>query len=450
MQKIPQSVLKRLRDTAAVPANSHPDADLLTAFAERSLADRERGLVVEHLAACGDCREVVTLALPELETISESTVEKSPGPGWFAWPVVRWGAFAAAVLVVVSVGVLRYTHQRPEQTVAVVRMQERAPELPKAAESSLPAARIGQPAASFGQTSPRQMEARKDAARSVPELMHAPQLQNHRAFASSNSGDQVAGIGSASAARIGSGSGANSTSDQNAAAAGQLTIQAKKFAPEIRQEVAVGRTSETVEVQAGAGRVNTEAGAVDSAENQVAQNQANLPLQGRNVTSLDVVKAKDPVTAAAGPASTAAPMAPPGMPLQTSPALMLRASPRWSISAAGVLRRSFDGGKTWENIIPNGAEKQQAQDAKIAPAGPVFRAVSANGLEIWVGGSASTLFHSADGGNLWTRVAPAEGGTMLTGDILSIEFSDAQHGNITTSTAESWGTSDSGQTWRKQ
>jgi hypothetical protein len=435
MQKIPQSVLKCLRETAAVPANSHPDADLLTAFAERSLADRERGLVMEHLAACGDCREVVTLALPELETISEGTVEKSYGPGWFAWHVLRWSALAAAVLVVASVGVLQYTHRRPEQTVAVVRMQERAPELPKAAESNLPAA------------TPGQLEVRKDAEqKSVPKPRNAPQPKNRRAFASSNRGDQVADLGSGRAAGMGIGSGANIAPDRNASTAGQLNIQSKKFAPEIRQQVAVG----SVEVQAAAGQVNREAGASNGAENQVAQNQANLPLQGRNITSLDVVKAKDPVTTAAGPASASAPIASPGLPLQTSPALMLRASPRWSISRTGVLQRSFDGGKTWENMIPNGPEKQQAQDAKTALAVPVFQAVSAIGLEIWVGGSASTLFHSADGGNLWTRVVPSDGGTMLTGDIVGIEFPDPQHGKITTSTTESWSTSDSGQTWQKQ
>ncbi len=438
MEKIPQSVLKRLREKAAVPANSHPGADLLTAFAERSLADRERGLVMEHLAACGDCREVITLALPELEAISKNSVEKNHGLGWFVWPVLRWGALAAAVLVVASVGVLQYRHQRPERTVAAVRMQERVPDPPKDVESTLPAA------------SARQMEARKDLAqRSAPEPMDAPQSQNHKAFGRLTGGDQVAGIASGNAGVIGGDSRAKIASDQNATAAEQLNIPAKKFAPEIRQQLAKGRTSESVEVQGAAGQVQTEAGAAHAAENQVAQNEADMPLQGRNVTSLDVVKAKDPVTTAAGAATSAAPVAAPGIPLQTSPALMLRASPRWSISSAGVLQRSFDGGRTWENIIPNGAEKQQGPSAKTALALPVFRAVSANGLEIWVGGSASVLFHSADGGNLWTRVAPTEGGTMLTGDIVGIEFSDAQHGNITTSAAESWSTSDSGQTWQK-
>ena len=40
----------------------HPDAELLNAFAERALGERERDQVLIHLAACRRCRQVVTLA----------------------------------------------------------------------------------------------------------------------------------------------------------------------------------------------------------------------------------------------------------------------------------------------------------------------------------------------------------------------------------------------------
>jgi len=33
----------------------HPDADVLTAFGERSLPGAERAVVLDHLAQCGDC-----------------------------------------------------------------------------------------------------------------------------------------------------------------------------------------------------------------------------------------------------------------------------------------------------------------------------------------------------------------------------------------------------------
>jgi photosystem II stability/assembly factor-like uncharacterized protein len=37
----------------------------------------------------------------------------------------------------------------------------------------------------------------------------------------------------------------------------------------------------------------------------------------------------------------------------------------------------------------------------------------------------------------------------LTGDITALEFSDQQHGRITTSTPALWITADDGQTWQK-
>ena len=45
---------------------------------------------------------------------------------------------------------------------------------------------------------------------------------------------------------------------------------------------------------------------------------------------------------------------------------------------------------------------------------------------------------------------PGSGGTFLAGDILTIDFSDAQQGKITTSAPEVWTTTDGGQTWQKQ
>jgi photosystem II stability/assembly factor-like uncharacterized protein len=69
---------------------------------------------------------------------------------------------------------------------------------------------------------------------------------------------------------------------------------------------------------------------------------------------------------------------------------------------------------------------------------------------VWVGGAAGMLYHSADSGNHWNRVTPSDGSVGLTGEIVSIEFSDPQHGRISTSNSELWVTSDSAQSWQKQ
>ena len=78
MQNVPKIVRERLK--AATPAVDHPDADVLTAFAERSLPKREQGVVLEHLARCGDCRDIVALALPATEPV-EAVGNRSAADG---------------------------------------------------------------------------------------------------------------------------------------------------------------------------------------------------------------------------------------------------------------------------------------------------------------------------------------------------------------------------------
>ena len=48
MEQLPKIVQQRL--SATDKAGVHPDPDLLTAFAERSLTERERVQVLQHLA----------------------------------------------------------------------------------------------------------------------------------------------------------------------------------------------------------------------------------------------------------------------------------------------------------------------------------------------------------------------------------------------------------------
>lgn len=142
--------------------------------------------------------------------------------------------------------------------------------------------------------------------------------------------------------------------------------------------------------------------------------------------------------------------------------------PRWSISPTGGLQCSLDQGSSWQIVDPNPSPasfataevvaksaRSKEKDAnkkalKRDSATPVFRAVSSTGSDVWAGGSAGVLYHSVDAGNHWTRVVPASGGAFLAGDIVGIDFSDPQHGKITTSSPEVWITSDNGQTWQKQ
>src|SRR6266852_4428956 len=106
MKQIPKIVQQRLQATA--PAGVHPDPDLLTAFAEMSLNEHERNQVLQHLGQCADCRQVVSLAMPEI--VAPSAIPaRSP---WLTWPMLRWGALAACVVVVSAAVTLHYERRQ--------------------------------------------------------------------------------------------------------------------------------------------------------------------------------------------------------------------------------------------------------------------------------------------------------------------------------------------------
>lgn len=177
------------------------------------------------------------------------------------------------------------------------------------------------------------------------------------------------------------------------------------------------------------------------------------------------------------------------------------------VTAVGGLQRSFDQGSSWQdvnvmaNLISTANGRNVAALSAVAPAGakqnaagansaqpdstkldsaksnsansnsanqnlykkaasprnaapaltPVFRTVTANGGDVWAGGTIGSLYHSVDAGNHWTQVVPTTAaGAALTGDVIRVEFADAQHGTVATSTSETWTTGDGGQTWQKQ
>src|SRR5690242_2297107 len=70
---------KSARDVLAkqTAADPHLSPDLLNAYVEHSLSDEENSVVLSHLAACADCREVVFLAsgVAEAELLAMAQAE---------------------------------------------------------------------------------------------------------------------------------------------------------------------------------------------------------------------------------------------------------------------------------------------------------------------------------------------------------------------------------------
>jgi len=588
MQNVPKIVRERLE--AVAPAVHHPDADALTAFAERSLPERERVVVLEHLASCGDCRDIVALALPATEPL-QATVRPSPG-GWLTWPALRWGFVAAGVVAIASFGLLQYQRRLQPATMAAKQQSrlEVAANEPKksvtpfvagaSTEKVVPAGTSGKKEKLQSPSNPAftdsfdvanaAVDEKKSLARAeavpapVPSpqagrfhgavvagnsLPHGPRLANQwpqqnmiqnqaqaatapNAFAKQQAagGDMSANAGvpttnqnvevSAAApvmATESTGGKARQAQDQPASqplladafggvakakpalpphaisgyvvdptgavvsnaritltpsttggAATTLTnsqgawliaglptgrYKAQAEAPGFKTTVldvnydanhpsipysltlSPGSVSETVEVSSAEAQVQTEGAAIGGpiTNREVSQ----IPMSGRNVTQLTTVS--------------------PGLP------------PRWTINASGALQRSFDQGKSWQRVnvnanalpvtganfapaaaAPRAKDKETDKALKRDASTPTFRAVAATGSDVWAGGSGGALYHSVDAGNHWTRVVPASAGAVLTGDIISLEFTDVEHGKISTSTSEVWTTSDDGQSWQKQ
>ena len=121
MSRLPKSVSERLK--ASVSPVGHPDPDVLTAFSERLLPPHERAVVMEHLARCGECRDIVALALPATESVPE--LASAAHHGWLRWPVLRWGAVAAGILVIASIGIQHY-RERPQTTARLMDRHQTA------------------------------------------------------------------------------------------------------------------------------------------------------------------------------------------------------------------------------------------------------------------------------------------------------------------------------------
>jgi hypothetical protein len=455
VEKLPQFVASRLSKPQA-SAEPHPNADLLTAFAEQLLAGAERASVIEHLARCGDCREVIAIALPELEIELASVPTAGSGFNWLRWPVLSWAALAAGIIAVASIGVVQYQARHNEKIVATAQLQEA----------------IAEPTRAQNQHAQDQ-RAQDQHTQDQPVAAATPKLDSHGTKrepvvpTTESAHPHPRSLSSARKAAVGaSGLGGGLIAQEIPAPSADANTAVVASRP-----AGIGASSQTMEVNSAQAIVNTESPEI-AAQNQIAQNQIDLPLNGRSMTNLDVVKAKNPVPARSSAAQSASPML-------KSEDVSVRTWPQWSVTVAGVLQRSFDEGKTWEPVNPtaiaigsagNNAQVSaapvpyaQPQSAEQKPAANqplqktmtggnpnlLFHAVASFGPEVWAGGSGGALYHTSDGGNLWTRVTPSAAGAALAGDITGIQFPDLQHGTVATSTAELWSTSDNGASWQK-
>jgi hypothetical protein len=450
MTEVPKIVYDRLRAARpertlperTAPEPAHPDADLLTAFAEQALSTAERDGVLGHLALCEDCREAIALALPAEDVGAAPTAEKTeavhatssragaPAPHRliFAWPHLRWAALAAAVVVVAAVLLVRpgklNQEKLPSGNTQIANNLPPTPG-PQGASTPLPSPRA---ATSTGQTAEA---ARADEARPKSELRLSKKLKAGQVATPSfpaESGmllaeNEITDHKMESKEK-------DKEADRVSAAPTTRAWALDSNAP------AIPRTNETVEVTAASAAVQTESSSLNvqmarnsappiakakpapqtetSLQQNVPSNVVEMPLNGRNVASM---------------AKLAAP----------SGAARTRAF-TWTI-AAGVLQRSEDSGQSWQNALR--ADHPLLCYASLA-------------ADIWTGGQAGTLFHSADSGATWFRVQPSISGQQLSSDITHIDMRSGSDVRgpaeivVSTSNNEIWSSADGGKTWEKK
>jgi hypothetical protein len=135
MAEMPDIVLSRLVRKSS-KNSAHPDANLLAAFAERTLLERERAAVIAHLLECADCRECVALAsaVEEEQTVG-TALGASIGVGeWFReW---RWILSSATACCVVATALLHYGEPPARVISAIVSSKNAGPQIVDALKST--------------------------------------------------------------------------------------------------------------------------------------------------------------------------------------------------------------------------------------------------------------------------------------------------------------------------
>jgi len=404
MWGIPRIVLDRLKGrSVGRPDNrrpaidnqqfQHPDANLLAAFLERTLTERERTQVLSHLAECAECREIAALTLPA-EAEAAEPARSHAGSGWSVRPILRWGALAAALGAVVFVAVLRQPSRSGVQT---------------ASNTAPPAimANASQAAQQAPQPLPAQPTTRAATRRAQPKsLESAGEMTKLQKPAPTPLAQRFTGVSPGLEGRA-------------------LTPPKAQLRPPAPPPT-IPPSAQSAEVSAG---LSTDLIHADAQPSAVVERP---PAPAYDKKSL------------AGGAGASTPMRAKALQSRVSANAFrsrlqdtaAKPGALWSISPEGKLQRSEDDGKNWQEV---------GVDDKVE-----FRVIQANGRDIWAGGSGGALYHSSDGGATWTRVNPASGAALATEAIVSISCSssDPQQINVKTASGTHWVSDDGGEHWR--
>lgn len=368
----------------ATSAGPHPDADLLTAFAEGTLLQREKQEVLEHLAACADCREVIAIAASTPTVIGPAAVRLRPARRpiriWLPW------AGIATALLVVSTSILLYQQRAAHQSSTVAKDTiTQAPPLMTA------------PPAQPMSAADQQTQARRDEldrrAKKAPSAAAAPPVP------------AVAIPQSEGSVRVETGKEPSQQAQTNDALQNQLAAS-----PDARnQQQALGEGGNGMRQARNEKDLQS-----NQAMSQSAANQAQAPttVQGNSAAFVQLEPQREMAKAEAGIAGVA--------------------RPHWHINVAGQPERSYGNG-IWQPVLPQESTR--------------MRVISVFGNQVWIGGDHTRLYRSTDDGSVWTLVAlPEKNGTDHS--IVHIRFEAPGTITIEASDGLTWTSHDHGATWK--
>jgi hypothetical protein len=405
-------------------AEPHPDEDVLNAFAENVLLERERGRVMEHLSVCAECREVLMLAtdaMPEATVVQEKMYVLPVRPPSRTW--MPWVGIAAGVLVVGSAVVV---HERELE----VRRQAAGKSVMMAMATPPPAPEQLQPTsnATAQQNEQRQAVVTPAVKGQPGQAAAARAMQGHADQAVTSAAQPedfkkapVTAAKSLKSMQSQYGGLPLDGVDRTAPAGGME----QKAVPQSQAPQPAAQTAATAQL-------NAVTGVASNGSVEVANAPPQIATQDDQLHGTSSARAKPSAAPAYSNAAQAPALAGVGAAGSLAGFSGRIARAHWRIDDAGRAERSLGNG-AWRPVLSDESAK--------------MRVVSVSGSSVWLGGENLRLYHSEDDGATW-RLVPLPNKDTGAHAVTHIRFQGELAGTVDADDGTQWSTVDGGLIWK--